>query len=235
MIRRFRLILDRARAAAENMAIDEVLMESQSSPKNFPVLRIYSWEKPSISVGYFQNTARVAERFECAKKKIPLVRRITGGGTVLHGKDLTFSLALKNPNPFFSGEVKNSYFKINEALRKGLMDLYPNTYYADCRNVPSARGGGERICFEAPSCYDLLLEGKKVVGASQRRIAGTILHQATIFLDHDRSVLTERVLEGFRKELKIEFTEKALTAEELELAGRRRSERYSSKEWALEA
>ncbi len=231
----FRLILDSARPAAENMAIDEVLMESQSSPQSIPVLRIYSWKRPSISVGYFQNAARVAERFECARKKIPLVRRITGGGMVLHGKDLTFSLALKNPNPFFSGEVKNSYLKINEALRKGFSELYPKLDYADCKSVPSARGSGERICFEAPSCYDLLLDGRKVVGASQRRIDGTILHQATVFLENDRSVLTEKMLEGFQKEWAVNFEEKSLTVEELGRARKKEQGRYSSSEWGLEA
>lgn len=234
MSRPVRLILDPPRRAALNMAIDEILMESRQAPDAPPVLRFYFWSEPAYSIGYFQSVEAVARRFGCAKKKIGVVRRLAGGGTVLHGEDLTFSLTLKNPNLFFSGDVKTSYLKINEAVRIGLKDAYPELDYADCRTVPPGRPGArERVCFEAPSCYDLLLEGKKILGASQRRAGGAILHQSTIFLKEDPERLIEKIRRGFEKNWGVEFQEKALTQEELKKAELKEKERYASPEWAF--
>ena len=181
-MKNFRLILDPPRSAALNMALDEFLMRSQGSSEAPPVLRFYSWAEPAYSAGYFQNVDEIVKRFQCEKKHIPVVRRLTGGGLVRHGDDITFSLSVKGDSPFFAGAVKDSYLKVNEALRRGMKPLYAQIDYADCKSIPSAKGEKERICFESPSCYDLLLGGKKIVGASQRRKDGAILHQSSIFL-----------------------------------------------------
>lgn len=230
-----RLIIDEPRGAALNMAIDEVLMESQRQKKNPPVLRIYFWSEPSCTVGYFQNAEQVARRFRCPERGIDVVRRITGGGMVLHGDDLTFSISLPNPNPFLTGDVKSSYLKINEALRVGLKGDCPDIDYADCRTVPSGRAKGDRVCFEAPSCYDLLRQGKKIVGASQRRKDGVILHQSAVFADLPREILVQRILEGFREKWEVNFTEAPLTEEELSCAREKEAARYGSSEWACPA
>lgn len=232
MLARYRLILDPPRDATLNMAIDEMLMESQNSPDALPVLRFYSWIKPAYSIGYFQNVGEVAKKFNCERKKISVVRRLTGGGAVLHGNDLTFSLAVKKNNPFFEGQAKDSYLKINEVLRVGIKRLYPQIDYADCRNIPSGRGRRERICFEAPVCHDLLLEGKKVVGASQRRKHRAILHQSSIFLDADKNLLLKQILEGFKLQWNVEFEKIPLSGNEL-LITKQKQERYKNLEWAI--
>jgi len=234
MERRIRLICDPPRPAALNMAVDEVLMESQSHPGAIPVLRFYTWEMPAYSAGYFQNVSQLASRLGAKERNIPLVRRITGGGLVFHGTDLTFSLSLKNPSPYLPADVKSSYLKINEALRAGLSRSYPKLDYADCRTVPSGRVKGERICFDQPSCYDLLLEGRKVVGASQRRRAGALLHQSAIFLDAPPEDLVVLILEGFREKWKTKFLEMPLTGEERSLAECKGAERYGQDDWAFD-
>lgn len=231
-MKKIRWFLDPARSADWNMAVDEALMEGQATPAALPVLRFYSWERPSISVGYFQKVEDISCRFRVAEKKIPLVRRMTGGGLVQHGSDLTFSLSIPASNPYFSTDVKTSYLRINEALRVGLKELYPKIDYADCKSVPSGRAqGGDRICFEAPSCYDLLIQGKKIVGASQRRLNGTLLHQSAVFLDRPAEELIPKILSGFKKEWRVEFEEMPLTKPELEKAGQKRKERYNLPEW----
>ena len=58
-----RLILDGPRPAALNMAIDEFLAASQSSGTNAPVLRFYSWDRPSVSIGYFQKVENAVRKF----------------------------------------------------------------------------------------------------------------------------------------------------------------------------
>ena len=119
---------------------------------------------------------------ECYEKKISVVRRVTGGGAVFHGEDLTFSLVVKKEHPCFRGAAKDSYLKVNEVLRIAFKSIYPEIDYADCKSSLAPRGGARRICFEEPVCYDLLLKGKKVLGASQRRRGGVVLHQSSLCL-----------------------------------------------------
>src|SRR3989338_1059652 len=230
----FRLIVDPPRAAALNMGVYEMLMEAQKDPAALPSLRFYSWSSPAYSVGYFQDVGEVAARRRAAEKNIPVVRRITGGGMVFHGKDLTFSLTLKSASPFLPREVKDSYLRINEALRSGLAELLPEIDYASCKDVPSGRADGERVGFEAPSCYDLLLGKKKVVGSSQRRKDGVVLHQASLFFEFDKETLMDCILRGFERKWGIAFLRTPLNEEELLRAERRAVERYASPEWAYQ-
>ncbi|OIO39009.1 MAG: hypothetical protein AUJ72_01570 [Candidatus Omnitrophica bacterium CG1_02_46_14] len=228
---KMRLILDPARSAALNMAIDECLMESQVLPDVRPVLRFYSWDQPAYSIGYFQKVSEIAERFHLSDPNIPIVRRLTGGGLVKHGHDLTFSIAAKDSHSYFSCGAKNSYLKVNEAVRLGLKPLYPTIDYADCKSIPLGRGKGNRVCFEDPVCYDLLLNGKKIVGASQRRKNGIVLHQSSIHLSGDPKIILKNIIEGFKECWKIELIEEPLTEKELETSKQKEKERYTSNNW----
>ncbi|PIU40307.1 MAG: hypothetical protein COT00_02390 [Candidatus Omnitrophica bacterium CG07_land_8_20_14_0_80_50_8] len=231
----FRLILDPPRSAVLNMAIDEILMERQLCPDPVPTLRFYSWDRPAYSIGYFQNINKTVSHLGIAKSGIPVVRRITGGGLVFHGNDLAFSLTVKGDNPFFLGAVKNSYLNVHEAVRGGLRPLYPKIDYADCRHIPSGRGKENRVCFEAPSCYDLLLDGKKIAGASQRRRGGAILHQSAIFLPAARQTLIRHIIKGFKENWKVGFIEKPLSQAEFLDARRKEKARAAAGDWVYAA
>ncbi len=213
------------------MAVDEMLMEAQAAaPDPVPTLRFYAWSSPCYTLGYFQDVAAVAAG---RAGGLPVVRRLTGGGLVRHDKDLTFALVLPHPNAFLPADVKGSYLRVNSALLRGLKPFYPELDFADCKTVPSGRGSGERVCFEAPACYDLLLGGRrKVVGASQRRRGGALLHQSAVFLDGSHEELARRIAEGFRREWGVTFEERALEDGELAAAQARCRERYRSPEWA---
>jgi lipoate-protein ligase A len=227
-----RLVKDVARRAGLNMAVDEVLMESQRVSGTLATLRFYSWSGPSCTMGYFQNLPEISRRLKLSDKKILAVKRLTGGGMVVHGDDLTFSLATSNPSPWMPADVKDSYLKVNEALRVGLQKVFPGIDYADCKNLPSARGKGDRVCFEVPSCYDLLMDGKKIVGASQRRSEGTLLHQSTIFLKVEPAALIAAIVDGFERKWGVAFEEIPLSGTELEAAVAKERERYSSPDWS---
>ncbi len=184
----FRLIVDAPASAAANMATDEMLLLGQGTADSLPTLRFYTWLEPCVSIGYFQSVEAFAWGSQNAAQSI--IRRITGGGAVQHGKDLTFSITATLPNPCIPSSVKDSYLKINEAVRVGLKPLYPMLDYADCRDVLSMRERQkDRICFEKPDCHDLLLKGKKILGASQRRIGNKFLHQSALYLDAPQETL----------------------------------------------
>ena len=216
---KFRLILDEAREASLNMALDELLMRRGEA-----ALRFYRWSRPSATIGYFDDVKTAARLFGRKGQEIPVIRRITGGGAVLHGEDLTFSLVLRVPAPFFENDVKSSYLKINEAVRVGLQSEIPSMDYADCKTVPSQSSKQkQRVCFEAPSCYDLLLDGKKVLGGSQRRTHGVMLHQSTLFLPQPTAGAEQKIREGFEKVWKVDFEDRAFSSEELAEAARAES------------
>ena len=149
-----------------------------------------------------------------------------------HGQDLTFSLCARMPNPLIPSDVRESYLKINDALRAGFLTLEPALDFADCRSIPSGRAGVRALCFEAPSCYDLLMNGKKILGASQRRIGNVLLHQSTLFLPEASETLTEQIISGFQSLWKIEWDERAISEEELKKAEAVERKRYSQRDWA---
>merc|ERR1712146_669205 len=72
-----RLIEDAPRQGADNMAIDEMLLR-QSSMSASPTLRFYFWDRPTVSLGYFQSLN--AREAHAPSLTLPLVRRATGGG-----------------------------------------------------------------------------------------------------------------------------------------------------------
>lgn len=210
----FRLIIDPPRTAALNMAIDEYLLESQKKPGALPTLRFYRWSEPAYSIGYFQSVEETAKRFRCKEKRISVVRRLTGGGIVEHGKDLTFSLTMRYPNELMGNTLKDSYLRINSALLRGLKPLYPELDFVDCHKATEPRPSRFSVCFEEPVCTDLALHGKKVVGASQRRRRGVLLYQSSVFLSNEYVKLMESVLRGFKSDFKIDFLSNPLTDQE---------------------
>ena len=217
------------------MALDEALLErAAADPQAVPTLRFYSWERPAVTAGYFQDVPELVRRLRCREKSLEVIRRLTGGGMVFHGADLTFSLILKLPSPYMPRDVKDSYLKINRALMMGLKKSCEGLDFADCRTVPSGRGKGEnRVCFEKRSCYDLLWCGKKVVGASQRRRDNALLHQSTVFLGGAPAEIEKNILEGFEKLWDVAFERSAPTFVELEEARAVEMKRYRSPKWAF--
>lgn len=206
------------------MAIDEMLMLGQGRADSVPALRFYTWSESCMSIGYFQSVNDFAKR--------AVIRRITGGGSVQHGNDLTFSITATFPNNIIPTGVKDSYLKVNEAVRVGLKPLYPALDYADCRDSLSMRERQrDRICFEKPDCHDLLLGGRKILGASQRRIGNKFLHQSALYLDAPKEILISAITEGFEKVWKIKFKATALTQAEKDQALDIEKTRYSDPAW----
>ncbi|KPJ85163.1 MAG: hypothetical protein AMS17_14835, partial [Spirochaetes bacterium DG_61] len=89
--RSFRFIYSGAQKGSMNMAIDEAVMIALRDDRSSPVLRIYKWSPPTITIGYFQPAADI-NFVKCEKDGIGVVRRLTGGRAVLHHEELTYSI-----------------------------------------------------------------------------------------------------------------------------------------------
>jgi len=154
-----------SRSAAMNMAIDEALLEF--APK--PSIRFYQWDHPALSFGYFGRFADIEN------EPRDLVRRWTGGGIVLHGEDLTYSLVIPSSDSSFSESSISIYEKVHKALGAGLV--------ASGQQAELASIAGSKIsesCFANPVRADVLSNGRKVAGAAQRRTRGGLLQQGSI-------------------------------------------------------
>src|SRR5262249_19169044 len=80
-----------------NMALDEALLEAVSGDPTTALLRTYGWSEPTLSLGYFQTIAAVES--ESRWRGLPIVRRPTGGGAILHHHEITYALALPASHP----------------------------------------------------------------------------------------------------------------------------------------
>lgn len=172
-----RLIAYRARGPAENMAIDQTLLESigQTEP---PTLRLYGWSVPTLSLGYFQTLHD--RRGHAASEPLPVVRRATGGGAIIHDQELTYSftLPLAASAP---GIQRTLYTSVHEAMRAALGEF-------GVRADRFAEIGGAALyeepflCFMSRTADDLIVGGYKVLGSAQRKSRWGLLQHGSLLL-----------------------------------------------------
>lgn len=178
------------------MALDEILFEKQKQKKLDPVLRFYVSSEPWLSVGYSFRDAAGLSKCDLihANPLVPICRRLTGGGCVLHGKDLMFSLVAKAEwDSIHLGSVQTSYGKIHESVRIAFETCGLNLeFYKASDELP--RGND---CFHFPVASDLAWKGQKIAGGAQKRSQGVLLHQES--LQVPSGVVLEELIGGIQK------------------------------------
>jgi lipoate-protein ligase A len=162
-------------SAAMNMAIDETLLETAVGP----TIRFYRWRSPALSFGYFGKFADVATYVEARD----LVRRWTGGGIVFHGDDLTYSIVIPASDPVFNESSIAIYEKIHRALCHALAD-HNQGAELNVATLNNRRTGDRHSlhndCFGNPVRADVMMNGRKIAGAAQRRTHRGLLQQGSI-------------------------------------------------------
>jgi lipoyl(octanoyl) transferase len=165
-----------AHAAAMNMAIDEALLETATAAS----IRFYRWQSPASSFGYFGKFTDVA--IYAAERD--LVRRWTGGGIVFHGDDLTYSIVIPASVPAFDESSMVIYEKIHRALCGALAGRDQALELAPVATLNHRRTGDRRSldddCFANPVRADVMMDGRKIAGAAQRRTRRGLLQQGSI-------------------------------------------------------
>ncbi len=178
----FRVIQHDSLSAKENMATDDALLSSYEDG-NEPILRLYSWEN-SFTIG-------VSQKFEnypiTSVYKGNYAKRITGGGVLFHGHDLSYSLVI--PTSLLEGfNIKESYEKICSFLLKFYEKLGLDAKYVkDFEGMELSKNEYCQVGFEA---YDILVNGKKIGGNAQRRTKKAIFQHGSIpiFRNDDESL-----------------------------------------------
>jgi lipoyl(octanoyl) transferase len=143
---------------------------------------LYGWEKPSVSLGYFQDIGEDVNIDACHRRGVDVVRRPTGGKAVLHGQDITYAVVAKDTHPLFPKDVLGTYRVISRCISEGLSKLGIRAHMAaEPRNIRS--NPSQICCFSFPSQYELLVEGKKICGSAQARSHGTFLQHGSLLID----------------------------------------------------
>jgi lipoate-protein ligase A len=172
-----RLLVDGPAAGAWNMGVDEALLESAAEGGG-PTLRFYQWEEATLSLGYFQSRADRATHPSSAA--CPLVRRQTGGGAILHDRELTYSVCVPKSHPLAS-DTQTLYDHWHGALIQALKEL--GVPAARCERASGLKKSEEPfLCFQRRAVGDVLLDGYKIAGSAQRRGHGAVLQHGGILL-----------------------------------------------------
>jgi lipoate-protein ligase A len=200
------------RSPSFNMALDEALLDWHSEGKIPPVIRFYGWNPATLSVGYFQKVEKEIDLEAVKAHQLGFVRRPTGGRGVLHEHELTYSVIVSEDHPEMPNSVTEAYRVISEGILKGFHHLGLEAYFAVPKTADerdALKNPRSAVCFDAPSWYELVVEGRKVAGSAQTRQKGVILQHGSILLDLDEDKLfslfkypSERVKERMRKAFK---------------------------------
>lgn len=177
---------------AYNMALDEALLHWHSEGLIPPVIRFYEWNPATLSVGYFQKAKRDLNFDQIHKLGLGFVRRPTGGRAVLHEHELTYSIIVSEQYPNMPKTVTEAYRVLSEGLLKGFQNLGLDAYFSvpeTAEEKDALAKPKSAVCFDAPSWYELVVEGKKVAGSAQTRQEGVILQHGAILIDLDQEKL----------------------------------------------
>lgn len=219
---------DAARPGALNMALDEVLL---NDPADVARLRFYRWAQPTVSFGYFdpvESARRVARGRE-------IVRRLTGGGIVEHGADLTFTLVVPRADAFTRLRSAESYRLIHAAVASALACCGLAALAHDDPAPARVDDGQPNACFERPVLHDLIASGKKVVGGAQRRNRVGLMHQGSVRFGSAGGVPEGLWEDALRRELPLALSRtcanRSHTADEITRAGALAAAKYATSAW----
>lgn len=204
-----------------NMSFDEALLNFVSRGEIDPVIRFYTWNPATLSVGYFQ---RLTKEIDTAKVKAlgyGLIRRQTGGRGVLHDKELTYSVIVPESHPNMPSTITEAYRVISEGLLEGFKLLGFDAYFA----IPRSEEEREKlkqprsaVCFDAPSWYELVVEGRKIAGSAQVRQKGVILQHGSLLQDVDIDELFDLFIfknDRLKDKMKQAFVDKAVAINDI--------------------
>ena len=188
-----RLLIDPPASGFWQMAADETLLDSAAA--GTPTLRFYEWSEPTLSLGYFQ--AQRDRALHRSSRDYPLVRRQTGGGAILHDRELTYSLALPLAHPL-AADAMQLYLAAHRALIDTLgslgIEAQLRTPGEAARKVSDLGIGAQAVapvernvsepflCFQRAAEGDVLFAGTKICGSAQRRRRGAILQHGSLLL-----------------------------------------------------
>lgn len=196
---------DDAADGPTNMAADQCLA-AEADRRGGLLLRFYGWSETTISLGGFQKIDDARRVVEI--RGVPLVRRPSGGGAIVHGSDLTYAAAVSKSHPW-GASPQVFYDALHGAMVEALADHGIQAWrhpaeaassvaartqrhgVADQQSVPD---DSKLFCFDRRSAGDLIMAGpvpgvaSKIMGSAQRRLAAVVLQHGSLLLHGNMDV-----------------------------------------------
>ena len=247
-----RLLMDPPADGVWNMAVDEAILV-WAEQTGQPVFRIYQWQPATLSLGYFQQWQERGRH--SASLGCPMVRRPSGGGAIVHDRELTYCLAM--PYGRLPTEGPSALYRIvHESLIEVFRDWGISARLWQCSCQPDDRQEEPFLCFQRRNRWDVVADGPdggevKLVGSAQRRSRSALLQHGSILLARSpaapelpglsellgRPVLPEELWQAWFARLSGKFpwnwTADSLTEQERAAAQRLVQTKYGSNSWNL--
>jgi lipoate-protein ligase A len=241
----WRLIVSQPAAGDWNMAADEWLLD-RAADGGRAALRLYRWSEPTLSLGYFQSLDDIPKDSTWRA----MVRRPTGGGAILHDRELTYAVAAPEnlaDSPGLYAAMNRVIVRVVAALgvdeaanTVGQADRGPGAGTATPRRGPF-------FCFERAGPTDIIARERKLSGGAQRRRSGATLQHGSILLEANQpgaiglgeltgrpvsfDELAAALVAAFQREFHAALTPEELGAKELDQVEAIRRGRYSTAAW----
>ncbi len=257
IIKKFRLLDTPVANASYNMAVDEVLLQS-SIDSCMPILRIYEWEN-ALSFGRFSNIQDTINLKTLEKKQLSYARRLTGGGVLVHGGDISYSLTM--PQTVLNNlNVQESYRYLCSFLINFYKKLGLEPKFAQDKNLHISKSN---ICTASNEPYDITINAKKIGGNAQRYSKKTIFQHGSIpltintnlfeniFLEDanlknintleklgissSKDQLKKLMINSFKESFDVELIESTLTQQELNNLDKLQKTKYDTYSWNIDA
>ncbi len=219
----WRFIISGARQGAYNMALDEAVFLRRCEDLSLPsVIRVYTWERPCVTIGYFQKYGGFENR------GMPVLRRLTGGLAVSHAHDVSYSVVTAEPDWPEVFDQEKTYFLIHRGIREGLAELgIQSEFYTEPKTSSDIS-----LCVATLFPHDLLYQKRKLVGSSQRRRGKVLLQQGSLHVTgHAFPSVASALCNGWQKTLGITFNDSAPDPGESALCDELLREKYADESW----
>jgi len=185
--------------AAENMAIDEAILDAHLEGHVPPTLRLYGWSPPAVSLGYGQKISPTMQE-RIRSHGYDIVRRPTGGRAVLHDFELTYSFVGsagdKESNGDGFGFLSESVIKAYKQICEGLIETFRELDVELELGTSTNEYKNAHDCFLATTTADLHYQGKKMVGSAQLRRRHAVLQHGSILLHQPQDLMSSLLKES---------------------------------------
>jgi lipoate-protein ligase A len=228
--------------------VDEWLYRTAGEPGGAVTWRTYTWSEPTLSLGYFQKAGSQPSHLA----HLPYVRRLTGGGAILHDRELTYSLTIPSKHALAMMDTTALYERVHAAVATALaefgVEAAPRGDCADPAGGVRAQRG-PFLCFRRCHAQDLAVADCKVVGSAQRRNPKAVLQHGSIMLAAsqlepdlpgireltgrliDSDELAERLSVSLAARFCVTWIDRGLDARELRQIEQLREETYVGPNW----
>lgn len=249
-------VIDTGIGSAEwNMAVDEALLYTFSEDDR-PILRVYGWHK-SLSFGRFSKPYENLDMNRLSIQEVSYVRRPSGGGILVHGGDISYSIIMPR-KMLKSYGIKESYNYLCTFLIKFYEKLKLKAEFASDLDLDMQSSS---ICLAGHEAYDIIINEKKMGGNAQRYIKNTLLQHGSIPVRFDKKYfeplflknsglqnaaslrglgvtmpykdLTHLLIESFREIFNVKFSASQLNPLQQEYAQNILHDKYKQEDWNI--